>query len=32
MRGDVPGLEHFISLGEERDGWESYETLMEGAS
>jgi acyl-coenzyme A synthetase/AMP-(fatty) acid ligase len=32
IREDVPGLEHFISLGEERDGWESYETLMEGAS
>src|ERR671911_505986 len=32
IRKDVPGLEHFVSLGEERDGWESYETLMEGAS
>jgi acyl-coenzyme A synthetase/AMP-(fatty) acid ligase len=32
IREDVPGLEHFISLGEEHDGWESYETLMEGAS
>ena len=27
-----PRSRHFISLGEERDGWESYETLMEGAS
>ncbi len=32
MRADAPGLEHFISLGEERDGWESYEALMEEAS
>src|ERR687893_1912094 len=32
MRQDVPGLEHFFSLGGERDGWESYETLMEGPS
>src|SRR5215213_5574338 len=32
MREDVPGLEHFISLGTERDGWDSYEALMEGAS
>ena len=32
MRADAPGLEHFISLGEERDGWESYEVFMDGAS
>ena len=32
MRKDVPGLYHFISLGGERDGWESYEALMEAAS
>jgi acyl-coenzyme A synthetase/AMP-(fatty) acid ligase len=32
MREDVPGLEHFVSLGGERDGWESYEVLIEGAS
>src|SRR5829696_1707109 len=32
MREDVPVLEHFISLGTERAGWEAYETLMEGAS
>ena len=25
MRGEAPGLRHFISLGEERDGWDSYE-------
>ena len=31
MRADVPSLEHFVSLGEERDGWESYEALMEEA-
>src|ERR671916_642575 len=31
MRAGVPGLEHFVSLGGERDGWESYEALMEGA-
>jgi acyl-coenzyme A synthetase/AMP-(fatty) acid ligase len=32
MRGEAPGLRHFISLGEERDGWDSYEDLMDGAS
>src|SRR5215216_1328400 len=32
MREDAPGLKHFISLGEERDGWESYEALTEGSS
>ncbi|HET7271160.1 MAG TPA: AMP-binding protein [Rubrobacter sp.] len=32
IRGDVPGLSHFISLGEESDGWDSYETLMDAAS
>jgi acyl-coenzyme A synthetase/AMP-(fatty) acid ligase len=32
MREDVPDLEHFISLGEVRQGWESYETLIDGAS
>jgi acyl-coenzyme A synthetase/AMP-(fatty) acid ligase len=32
MRGEVPVLEHFISVGEERAEWESYEMLMEGAS
>src|SRR5215217_3426422 len=32
MREDVPVLEHFISLGTERAGWEAYEKLVEGAS
>jgi acyl-coenzyme A synthetase/AMP-(fatty) acid ligase len=31
MRGEVPNLRHFISLGEEHDGWDSYETLMDAA-
>ncbi len=32
MRGGIPGLRHFLCLGEERDGWESYESLMDGSS
>src|SRR5687767_11551824 len=32
MRGEVPVLEHFISVGEERAEWESYEMWMGGAS
>jgi len=32
MREEVPNLRHFISLGGEREGWESYERLMEDAS
>jgi acyl-coenzyme A synthetase/AMP-(fatty) acid ligase len=32
MRQDAPGLRHFVFLGEERDGWDSYEVLMDGAS
>lgn len=32
MRGDAPGLRHFISLDGERDGWENFEKLMDGAS
>ena len=32
MREEVPGLRHFVSLGGEREGWESYERLMENAS
>jgi acyl-coenzyme A synthetase/AMP-(fatty) acid ligase len=24
MRRDAPGLEHFVFLGEERDGWDTY--------
>ncbi len=32
MRDEVPGLKHFISLGTEREGWESYDKITEGAS
>ena len=33
MREDVPDLQHFVALGgEEHEGWESYERLMEDAS
>ena len=32
MRGGAPGLDHFVSLGEGRDGWESFEDLMDAAS
>ncbi len=33
MREEVPDLQHFVALdGEEHEGWESYERLMEGAS
>jgi acyl-coenzyme A synthetase/AMP-(fatty) acid ligase len=32
MREEVLDLQHFISLGGEREGWESYERLMEDAS
>jgi acyl-coenzyme A synthetase/AMP-(fatty) acid ligase len=32
MREEAPDLQHFISLGGEREGWESYERLMEDAS
>ena len=32
MRGEAPGLKHFVSLGDRRDGWEPFEGLMEGAS
>ena len=32
MRQDAPDLEHFVFLGEERDGWDSYEVVMDGAS
>jgi acyl-coenzyme A synthetase/AMP-(fatty) acid ligase len=28
----LPTLRYFVSLGEERDGWESFERLMDGAS
>jgi acyl-coenzyme A synthetase/AMP-(fatty) acid ligase len=32
MRQDAPHLKHFVFLGEERDGWDSYEVLMDEAS
>ncbi len=33
MRDEVPDLRHFVALGgEEHEGWESYERLMEDAS
>lgn len=32
MRANAPGLEHFVSLGGEHDGWESFESLVDGAS
>ncbi|MGH3086514.1 MAG: acyl-CoA synthetase [Rubrobacteraceae bacterium] len=32
MRDEAPNLKSFISLGFERDGWESYERLMDEAS
>jgi acyl-coenzyme A synthetase/AMP-(fatty) acid ligase len=31
MREDVPNLRHFVSVGEENEGWDSYEELMNGA-
>ena len=31
MREEAPDLRHFITLGGEREGWESYERLMEDA-
>jgi len=32
MRQDAPDLERFVFVGEERDGWDAYEVLMDGAS
>src|SRR3712207_4345115 len=32
MREDVPNLRHFVSVGEENEGWDSYEELMDAAS
>lgn len=32
MRGEVPTLRHFVSVGEEKPGWEPFEGLVEGAS
>jgi acyl-coenzyme A synthetase/AMP-(fatty) acid ligase len=29
---ELPTLQYFVALGEERDGWESFERLMAGAS
>jgi acyl-coenzyme A synthetase/AMP-(fatty) acid ligase len=31
MRRDVPNLQHFVSVGEENEGWEPFEELAEGA-
>jgi acyl-coenzyme A synthetase/AMP-(fatty) acid ligase len=32
VRDEVPNLRHLVLLGEEREGWKSYEKLVEGAS
>ena len=32
MRADAPGLEHFVSLGGEHEGWDSFEHLMDASS
>ena len=32
MRTEAPNLKHFVSVGEENDGWEPFEALVEGAS
>src|SRR5215212_10935467 len=32
MRRDAPGLKYFVSVGEENDGWESFEDLVDNAS
>jgi acyl-coenzyme A synthetase/AMP-(fatty) acid ligase len=32
MRRDAPNLEHFVSVGEQNEGWEPFEDLVEGAS
>ena len=32
VRNTVESLRYYVSLGEERDGWESYEKLVENAS
>jgi acyl-coenzyme A synthetase/AMP-(fatty) acid ligase len=32
IRDEVPNLRHLVLRGEEREGWESYEKLVEGAS
>ncbi len=32
MRSGAPGLKHFVSVDDERDGWDSYEDLTDAAS
>jgi acyl-coenzyme A synthetase/AMP-(fatty) acid ligase len=32
MRAGASNLEHFVALGGEREGWESFQDLMEGAA
>jgi acyl-coenzyme A synthetase/AMP-(fatty) acid ligase len=32
IRDEVPNLRHLVRLGEEREGWESYEKLVDEAS
>jgi acyl-coenzyme A synthetase/AMP-(fatty) acid ligase len=32
MRSGAPDLRHFVSVGEENEGWESFDDLMENAS
>ena len=32
MRRDTPGLKRFVCVGEENEGWESFEDLVDGAS
>src|SRR3712207_5494834 len=32
IRDEVPNLQHLVLLGEEREGWDSYGRLMDGAS
>ena len=32
MRGEVPNLRNLVLLGDEREGWESYEKLVDRAS
>jgi len=32
MRRDSPGLKHFVCVGEENEGWGSFEDLVDGAS
>ena len=32
IRDELPDLQHLVLLGEEREGWEPYEKLVDGAS